>query len=877
MDSATAALFADAVRLHRQGALAEAAERYARVLRDDPRNADALYALAQIACQQGRFADGVEFSRQVLAIQVLAIQVLAIEPQRARAHNLLGMALARLGRPQEALASFDLAIAYAPELADAHGNRGDVLAELGRPADAVASYDRALQIAPDSIETWCNRGATLHDLGRYADALASYDRAIALKPAFAEVHLNRGNTLVLLGRHDEALASFQHVLAVVSGHLTALMACGDTLRKLARHDEALASYRTALAIDPCLVDAHIGCGAALVELKRRDEALASVESALVIEPDNVNALNNRGFLLNALTRRDEALASLEQALRIDPTHAEALNNRGVVLSGLGLHEPARTSFDQVLAVSPDHLGALCNRAKALNMLRRYVEALASAERALAVAPRHAEAHFTRGNTLVRLGRDADAIAAFEQTLAVDPQHPRARAALAACRLANCDWEHIAWITAELDHRMAEPGTTVSPLTLLQLNVPPAKVLAWTRRYVEQEVPRVAALPRARSTRNDGRIRLAYLSCDFRQHPVSYLTAELFERHDRARFEVFGISFGPDDRSDIRARMERAFDRFEDVATRGDIDVVRLLRDLDVDVAVDLCGHTEGARPSILAYRPAPIAVNYLGYPGTMGADFIDYVIGDPVVLPFDQQPHYAEKIVQLPECYLVNDRTKAISAGTPTRTEAGLPDGAFVFCCFNNSFKISAVMFDLWMRLLGTVENSVLWLSQMNAGATANLRAAASARGIDPARLVFAPRAPQMADHLARHRLADLFVDTLPYNAHTTASDALWAGLPVLTCQGESFAGRVAASQLQAVGLPELVTTSLTDYERLARKLASEPALLQSIRQKLARNRPAYPLFDTDRFRRHMEAAYAAMVDIHRRGEPPRSFRVDPV
>jgi predicted O-linked N-acetylglucosamine transferase (SPINDLY family) len=282
-----------------------------------------------------------------------------------------------------------------------------------------------------------------------------------------------------------------------------------------------------------------------------------------------------------------------------------------------------------------------------------------------------------------------------------------------------------------------------------------------------------------------------------------------------------------------------------------------------------------ARPQILAHRPAPIQVSYIGYPGTLGADFYDYVLADRIVLPLDQQPVYTEKIVHLPDSYLVTDSTMAIADSTPKREELGLPPQAFVFCCFNNNYKINPPIFDIWMRLIRGVEGSVLWLLRDNADAENNLRREANARGIDPERLVFAGRM-KLAEHLARHRHADLFLDTLPYNAHTTASDALWTELPLVTCCGEAFAGRVAASLLHAIGLPELVTKSLEDYESLALRLATDPPFLAEIRRKLKQNRLTHPLFDTHRYRRHIEAAYQEMWQIWQRGETPRSFAVEP-
>jgi predicted O-linked N-acetylglucosamine transferase (SPINDLY family) len=860
----TAPLLQEALALYRRGALAEAAEQYRMVLRGEPRNADALYYLAQVSCREGRLAEGVEFARRVLAV----------DPRREGAHLLLGMALAQVGQPQEALASLDAAIACQPELADAHGNRGDVLVALGRQTEAVESYDRAIAIQPQALENWFNRAAALVELGRHDEVLASYDRVIALDEKVPQAHLGRGNALFQLGRRREALAAYDCVLALTPDDLQAASNRGNALRCLAAHDEALACFRKVLAVAPDHVHALMGQGISLIELGRREEALASFEALLAADPGNVDALNNRGFLLNALSRRDEALASYDQALRIDPGHAEALNNRGVALAELGRHAEAVASYDRAIAVAPDHVGALCNRAKALGMLQRHGEALASVDGALAIDPDHADSLLTRGNLLVKLDRAEEAIACHERVLALDPQHPNAAGALASLYLSICDWKKVARIVGELSPRLADGRSIISPITLLQLPIGPAELLTWTRRYVEHEIPTVQPLAPVRPALRPGKIRLAYLSGDFRRHPLSYVLVELIERHDRSRFEVFGISFGPDDRSDIRARIAGAFDRFHDVRSLGDGDVARLVRESGADLAIDLSGHTEFSRMGIFAYRPAPIQVNYLGIAGTTGADFIDYVVADPVCVPFDQQPYYTERIVHLPDCLLPNDATKPISPHTPSRAQAGLPERGFVFCCFNNSNKMSLAVFELWMRLLAKVEGSVLWLSQMNARATGSLRDTAAGRGIDPRRLVFAPKLAGMPDHLARQRVADLFLDTLPFNAHSTASDALWAGLPIVTCAGDTFAGRVAASLLTAAGLPELVTTSLDEYEALAFRLATEPARLSPIRQKLARNRLITPVFDTDRLRRHLETAYARMHDIWQRGETPQSFSV---
>jgi predicted O-linked N-acetylglucosamine transferase (SPINDLY family) len=727
------------------------------------------------------------------------------------------------------------------EIVAALYQRGVVLRGLQRTAEALASFDKMLTLRPDASEAHYHRGQALRDLQRPAEALAALDRALSIKPDQADVLNFRGIVLQDLRRPAEALASFEQALAVRPDYVTALNNRGNTLQELERPLEALASYDRALAIQPAHVQALYNRGIVLRELQRPGEALASLDQALALEPDHVDALNNRGVVLRDLKRPAGALASYERALAIRPDYVEALNNRGSALRDLRRLAEALASHDQALALDPAHADTLCNRGVVLRDLKRFAEALAS----------------------------------FEQALAIAPDHRYAFAGMAYAALAICDWARAASIAGEFEQRIAQRNSIIPPFTLLSYGSDQSLQLECAKLSIESELP-VAAQPLwERATRHDGRLRIAYLSADFRRHPVASLIAELIELHDRDRFHIFGISFGPDDQSDMRARLMRAFDQFHDVRAQSDRDVAELVSRMNVDIAVDLTGHTQEGRLGILAHRPAPVQVSYLGYPGTTGAGFIDYVIADQTILPLDAQRFYTEKIVRLPDCYQANDSTRRIAARTPTRGEAGLPDEGFVFCSFNNNYKIRPPIFDIWMRLLGAVEGSVLWLLQDNGDAQENLRKEAAERGIDPARLVFAPRL-EPEEHLARHRLADLFLDTLPYNAHTTASDALWAGLPLLTCRGDSFAGRVATSLLHAGGLPELATNDLGEYEALALRLATDSSLLGGFRQRLEQNRSTCPLFDTDRFRRHIESAYTIMWEIQQRGEAPRSFSIDP-
>jgi protein O-GlcNAc transferase len=677
------------------------------------------------------------------------------------------------------------------------------------------------------------------------------------------------------GQLTQAEALYLQILRNQPDHFDARHLLGVVRHQQGRSAEALELVGAALATRPKSVRALSNHGLILYALRRYEEALASFNKALAIEPDFVDALNNRGNTLQRLKRSEEALASFDKVLAVAPDHVDALNNRGNALQGLKRYEDALASYERALALRPSYPDALYNRGSALKALGRHGEAVASYDQALALRPDHAETLFGRGDALHELKRYADAIASYEKAIALRPDHPYAFSGLAESALAICDWRRTAGLGGRLEALVAERKAIVNPFTLIRLSDNPSLHLQCARAFIADKIcAKPAALWDGERWSHE-RIRVAYLSADFHRHATAYLIAELIERHDRARFDVLGVSFGRDDGSDIRRRLVAAFDSFRDVRAQSDRDIAKLLRACEVDIAVDLKGYTQDSRPEIFAFRPAPIQAGYLGYPGTMGADFIDYIIADKFVAPLDQAERYSEKIVLLPHCYQCNDSKRVIAAASLSRQAAGLPEDGFVFCCFNNNYKITAPVFGIWMRLMRAVPGSVLWLLGENADAESNLRRQAQARGVDAARLIFAGRLP-VAEHLARHRLADLFLDTLPYNAHTTASDALWAGLPVLTCKGKAFAARVASSLLLAVGLPELVTGSLAEYEVLALRLATDPPMLRDVRAKLARHRLTHPLFDAQRFCRHIEAAYAAMWEIWQRGEPPRSFAVTP-
>jgi len=627
----------------------------------------------------------------------------------------------------------------------------------------------------------------------------------------------------------------------------------------------------ALAKNPRDPEALFLLGSARLFEGRYRDALAPL-----VEAARTDGRRGAGYRLGHCYLALGELAQAEQALRREvaahPDYANAHNTLGVALASQERHEAALASFLTALRLDPNHVEASNNAAKTLASLGRQEEAIPHLQRATRLNPQLADAHHNLGLVLHALKRHEEARASFVRALALAPRMPYALGSLVHAELGACRWQEVGPHIAALRAQVAL--VPASPFTLCVVSPSPDEQRRCAELYVRDALAGRPPPPkRPVPTPHAGRIRLAYVSADFHEHATAVLTARLFELHDRKDFEVIGVSYGPDDGSALRKRLGAAFDRFADVRKESDAGIVGLMRELQVDIAVDLKGHTRDARLGVFSQRPAPIQVNYLGYPGTLGAPFYDYIVADRTVIPADEERAYSEAVVALPGSYQVNDGTRPIADRTPSRAAMRLPEDAFVFCCFNNSFKITPEVFDAWMRLLAGVPKSVLWLLEDNRDARRNLEQAAAARRVDPSRLVFAERVAHW-DHLARHRRADLFLDTLPYNAHTTGSDALWAGVPLVTCLGTAFAGRVGASLLRAVGLSELVTRSMAEYEALALRLATHPAELRAVRDKLVRNRTTQPLFDTQRFCGHLEAAYRRMWQAFQNGERPASFEV---
>jgi predicted O-linked N-acetylglucosamine transferase (SPINDLY family) len=729
-----------------------------------------------------------------------------------------------------------------------------------------------------SIEPWASN---LKDGAALSISLNLRGRKVSAKEVTVRGHVEPDHNALLekavalhkSDRHDEAASIYLEILAQTPDHADALHLLG--LVRLQKKDAlaALELIDQAIELDPHNASFLSNRGRALHELKRLDEALAAYDRALAIRPDYPEALSNRGGVLGDMKHFDLALLSYDRALKVRPDYPQALYNRGNALRELRRLDEAIASYDRALAIKPDYPQALYNRGNILRDLKRLPEAIDSYDRAVAVKRDHAEALVNRGISLKELKRFDEAIASYDRALAIKPNCPFVLGHRLRAKMLICDWHELEADFNQLADKVEAGEKASTPFPILATPLSAALQKKCAEIYVRDHYPEITLLPRVERREHD-RIRLGYFSADYRNHPVAHLMAGVFESHDRSRFEVTAFSLGSSRRDAMRARLEKSFDRFIEIAALSDRDVASLARTHEIDIAIDLTGYTQDSRTGIFACRAAPIQVNYLGYPGTMGAAYIDYVIADRALITDADQKHYTEKVAYLPDTYQASDSTRRIGSRRFTRQESGLPEKGLVFACFNTSYKITPDVFAIWMRLLEKIEGSVLWLSQGNEAAMPNLRREADARGVDPTRLVMASFVAEPEDHLSRLRLGDLVLDTVPYNAHASASDALWAGVPVLTCLGNAFPGRVATSLLKAIGLPELIAKDLREYEALALELCANRTKLQALRERLAANRLTHPLFDTARFTKHIEAAYEAMWERYQAGLAPEHIHV---
>ena len=648
---------------------------------------------------------------------------------------------------------------------------------------------------------------------------------------------------------------------------------GLSLHQHGQLKEAQIHYERALKSQPDHFDALHMLALITYQLQQTERAEILFLKVMKLDPDAPHVLNNFGNVLLDLKKYKSALVRFDRALALDPNYAEAHSNRGDLMQNMGRWDEALASYDRAIELSPNNPIAYYNRGNAFNAIGRFDEAVKSYEQALAIAPNYAEAYANRGNALQSLKRYREAVASFDQALEFDPKIPYMLGTRLHTCMQMCDWRLFDQRLAQMLEGVSDLQPTCQPFPILSLTSDPLLQQKAAQLWIHSKYPSPRVPTAFAKRKSDARLRVGYFSADFCHHPVAHLIAGLFEAHDRSRFEIFAFSSSPNTGDKMRMRLEKGFDHFMDVKAESDTQIVARARELALDIAVDLSGLTTGCRPGIFAARVAPIQINYLGHPGTMGASYIDYILADTTVIKSGTEHFYSEKIIYLPDSYQPNDHSRSVSTQAFSRLILGLPAQAFVFCCFNNNYKITPDTFDRWMTILSAVPESVLWLLEASDETANNLRREAQQRGVAPERLVFAPQLP-MDQHLARQKYADLFLDSAPYNAHTTASDALWVGLPVLTLMQDAFASRVAASLLRAVALPELVTEDPAVFVSRAIELATDTAQLKVLRDRLLASRLQAPLFDIKRFARGVEEAYLQVNARQQAGQAAASIHI---
>ena len=707
------------------------------------------------------------------------------------------------------------------------------LQQHGQLEKAIELYGVVIERSPEQAESYYKRANALNGLARLEAAVADYDKAIALNPSYAHAYCNRGSVLERLGRCDESLASYDRAIALEPEDPLAYYNRGSVLKAMRRFEEALASYQTAIDLRGDYAEAHV----------------------------------NQGNVLEELGRHEEAVRSFDRAIEISSIYAEAYLGRGVSLHMQRRFKEAAANYDKAIELKPHYAGAYLNRGNLMLDQKKYDAAVSNYEALVKLDAANVESFYYLGSSLVRLKQIERAIVCFDDAMKLDPYRKYLMGDRMAAKMQACDWHDLESDLKVVTAAVVAGKPVCNPLTMLALVDSPELQRATASIWAREEYPANDALGAlARRPRNE-KIRVGYFSADFCNHPVARLTAGLFEAHDRSRFEITAFAFGVKIADSMRSRLERSFDHFIDVSGRSDLEVAALARERRIDIAVDLGGHTDQQRSGIFALRAAPLQISYIGYLGTLGAPYMDYLVADRTLIPPSEIQHYSEQIIYLPS-YQVNDRQRVIADGVFSKEELGLPAHSFVFSCLNAIHKISPATFEMWMRILGRVPDAVLMLYADTPVAKRNLFREAQRLGIAPQRLVFAKLLP-VDQYMARFRALDLFLDTTPYNAGTTASDALWAGLPVLTCPGRSLASRYAASLLEAVGLPELIAANAKEYEDTAVALALNPSELKRIRERLAASRATAPLFDTRLFARELESAYVKVYERYRDDLPP--------
>ena len=840
------------------GRRVEAADNYLRATTLKPDYAAAWNSLAMVRQQSGELPQAEEAYRQAMKLM----------PDSAELHNNLGTLLHDRGMLDDAESAYRRALQLQDDYAEAYNNLGTLLKDRDRCDDAETAFRRALALNPDSAEIRNNLGGVLFILQRPAEAVAECDQALRLKPEYADAHAHRGAALASLGERDGARDAFNRAKECRPDLAESYNDMAARLQGVGCTAAAERAYALALSLKPGYAEAHSNRGLLYHELGRLAEAVMEYRQAISYKQDFVEAYNNLGAALKNLGRLEEAERTLRHALFLRPDHARTYSNLGNIFQMQGLLKEAEAAQLKALELTPDYPEAHNNLGIVLTAQGRTEEAVTAFQRSLALEPKRAEVHNNLGSSYEALGRRDDALRHYRQAVQLNPAYPSARCNLVYQLLHTCQWEeglenHIRILRDAVRGGGSSSENRISPFAFSSLpGTSPEEQKKCATTWGASLMAPVPLQPAPESPRHladpHGVIHVGYLSADFYDHVVARQFVEVLERHDRRRFTITAYSYAPDDGSPLRKRLEHAVDSFVDIHHLPHEEAAQTIRNHRVDILVDLTGYTAHSRSAILAFRPAPIQVNYLGYPGTMGTEFVDYLIADDFIIPPGAEGGYREQVLRLPGSYLPNDGHR-IRPEPARRSDCGLPPQGIVFCCFNQGYKITPALFDVWCRLLHAVPGSVLWLRAFNPLVEQNIKNEGEKRGIGRDRIIMAPSVSAEL-HLARLPCADLFLDTFPYNAHATCSDALWMGVPVVTCAGGTFPSRVAGSLLHTLGIPELVTYTLQEYYQLAYTLATDAGKRDTLRGIIAANRDTSPLYDAEKITRGLESLYLRMV-----------------
>ena len=798
-----------------------------------------------------------KFNEAIESIQILNVKY----PNVPLLFNILGVCYKAKGELEISIDMFNRAISIKPDYAEVHNNMGLTFLALKKLEDASNSFKTATKYLPNFYAAYYNHAIVQKKMGNLKDAVSNYEKVIEIKPDYAEAHNNLGTLLMDLDKLDSSRKRYEKAIEIKPDFAEAYNNLGNLFKNLGKLEEAVANFEKARNLNPNFAEAHFNHGTALIELGEITSAIKSFNEALSFRPDYAQAHNNLGNAYKQSGNLSAAIKSYEKAISIKDNYAEAQNNLGLAFMNLGILDSAAVHLKIALKIKPNYIFANNNYGSLLSQLGKFTESIKYYQNALFVDPNFFEAYSNLGNSFKYLKRHDESLESYEKSYEINPEAKYSLGSIVHSKLHLSKWNHLNKQIKTLKNKILGNERVIVPFPLLAIIDDPELHKKAAQIYIDDKYPLNLDLPKIGLYPRHKKIRIGYFSPDFRVHPVANLTAELYETHDRSKFEVYAFSFGPDTGDEMNLRIKAGVDYFHDVQTMSHKEVASLSRSLELDIAIDLGGFTQDTRTEIFAMQAAPIQVNYLGYSSTMGADYMNYIIADKTLIPEDKKKHYSEKIVYLPDSFMVNDTKNKISKRVFTRQEVKLPEKGFVFSCFNHHYKITPSVFASWMKILSKVDGSVLWLSDGNTTGIENLKKEAKKNNIDESRLIIAPRLDLREDHLNRIKLADLFLDTLPYNAHATTSDALQVGLPVLTRIGASFASRVAASLISSVDMMELITESQEQYEELAIELATNTEKLKAIKDKLEVNLKNSPLYNTPLYTKQLEAAYLAMYE----------------